>query len=697
MAFSKEMFIDSFVEETREHLTAINNCVISLKEKSKDEQTITEILRHLHTIKGSARMLDFKSIENLSHSIEDVYKSINDDSLKLTNNIILLTHEVTKKIDKIADYIIEERNDKNIDISEYLTVCKQATEGFFFSLESLQGEASEGLSFGDENEELDIKNSFDSISSIRIDISKINQIIQSFDDLIIKQFKLKHQIENLEKRIADDTKPPLKELPRQLKEDLSIAENAVFESQHELFELRMLPLDMILTPLKNEILTDALKVNKEIKIDIPQTSIMMDKIILEQLRIVLLHLIRNSIDHGIEDAETREKAGKTKEGLISVHAVQLSSKILITVKDDGQGIQYSKIREKALKLFTGKKSEIDALSDKDLQQYIFAAGFSTASETTHMSGRGMGLDIVRNSMEKIKGKIKINSEQGKGTSFELTIPLTLATQRGLFVYTGSTKVMIPSHYLQKIITAVNDRIITIQNQTYISNNNKLIPLYYLSSILETEKTKNINSVIIIEYLETQIALVVDSIQQHENVIITPLPKLLKEVKSLQGVVYDENYSIIPILDIPSLMQKMHELVVYDIKKYQTKNRKRSQRILIVEDSPTTRMIEQTIFENSGYQTALASDGIEALDILKEIHIDAIVMDIQMPRMDGKTFLKNLHRMEEYAELPVVILSSAIDVNLKQEMIAYNVSTFIAKSDFERGALLSAVKEILDDK
>lgn len=697
MAFSKEMFIDGFVEETKEHLNTINSCVVSLKEKSKDESIITEILRHLHTIKGSARMLDFQTVENLAHSIEDVYKSVNDDSLELTNNIILLTHEVTKKIEEIADHIIEKRNDENIDIKEYQTVCKQAMEGFFFNLDSLRGITSEGLTFGEDDDDLDIKNSFDNISSIRIDISKINQIIQSFDDLIIKQFKLKHQIEKLEKRIADDTKPPLQELPRQLKEDLSIAENAVFESQHELFELRMLPLDMILIPLKNEIQTDALKVNKDIKIDIPQTSIMLDKIILEQLRIVLLHLIRNSIDHGIEDAETRKKAGKPEEGLISIHAVQLSTRILITVKDDGQGIQYSKIREKALKIFSGKKNEIDSLSDKDLQQYIFAAGFSTASETTHMSGRGMGLDIVRNSMEKIKGKIKINSEQGKGTSFELTIPLTLATQRGLFVYAGSTKVMIPSHYLQEIITAINDRIITIQSQTYISNHNRLIPLYYLSSILETEKTKKINSVIIIEYLETQIALVVDSIQQHENVIITPLPKLLREVKSLQGVVYDENYSIIPILDIPSLMQKMHELVVYDIKKYQTKNKKRSQRILIVEDSPTTSMIEQTIFENSGYLTSIAADGIEALDILKEKHIDAIVMDIQMPRMDGKTFLKNLHRMEEYAQIPVIVLSSAIDMSLKQELDNYNIGSFISKSDFERGALISAVKEILDDK
>ena len=228
---------------------------------------------------------------------------------------------------------------------------------------------------------------------------------------MIKQFRLKHQIELLEKRLANRNSGRIYEIPHQLHEDLAATENAIFETQHQIFALRMLPLEMVLAPLKKEITKEAMNLAKNIIVDIPETTFMLDKVILEQLRTVLLHLVRNCLDHGIEDEETRAALGKNAQGLISIHAKQVSNRIIITVMDAGCGIQYDKIREKAIQLNPNHKSEIEAMPDRELQQYIFLPGFSTSSKATEISGRGIGLDVLRNAMEKIKEKIRTCNEK----------------------------------------------------------------------------------------------------------------------------------------------------------------------------------------------------------------------------------------------------------------------------------------------
>ena len=647
---------------------------------------------------GSSRMMDFLQMEQISHALESVYKAIQESRVDLSTNIIKLSFRISESFEIILSEIKEKGKSEAITDS-ILETCEKAASGFFFDPEkiTLSDEEDEKESDFDEWEQnFTTASSFDEISSVRIDIDRINSIIQEYDNLIIKQFRLKHQIEALEKRLADRNAERIYEIPRQLHEELLSVENYIFETQHQIFALRMLPLEMVLLPLKKEIEKEALALSKNIETDIPATSFMLDKVILEQLRTILLHLVRNSLDHGIEDEATRQKLGKNKKGVISIHATQISNRILITVHDDGSGINYDKIREKAIEMNQGRRDEISAMPDKDLQQYIFMPGFSTSKHATEISGRGIGLDAVRNAMEKIKGKIHITTEANKGTTFELTIPLTLATQRGLFVLSGSTKVMIPSHYIHEVITTSGENIITMQNQHFISLHGKIIPLHYLSSILGTGQQKNIANVIIVEYLETKMAIVVDSIKQNENVIITPLPECLQKIVSLQGVVYDENYSIIPIIDIPFIMQRMRELVSYDTKKYISKNIKKTRTVLIVDDSATTRQIEQAIFEADGYAVETAIDGVDALEKLRKRNVDLVVTDISMPRMDGKTLLSNIRRMENISNIPVIVVSGAYDMYSKKQFMNLGAQAFIVKSDFQRGNLLDTVKELLNE-
>lgn len=696
--FSKDAFVEGFITETGEHLDAINTGIISLKNDPKNKDTLAGILRDLHTIKGTSRMLGFPVIEQVSHGLEDVFKGIREEKYELSDHIVQLTFATSDCIQRALELIKAQGND-TMDVTAFTETYKTASQGLFFSVDPLI-ELNKGVSENEEGAEegsvFGSDESLEKITSIRIDISRINEVIRSIDSLIIRQFRLKHQIEEFEKKLNEEGGKNIREVPKQLKEDLALAESAVFDAQHQILDLRMLPLNIVLTPLRKEIESEALQLQKNVHFDIPDTDFMLDKVVLEQLRDILLHLVRNSLDHGIETAEARAASGKKEQGTISIHTQQVSNYIKIIVSDDGTGIDYEKVREKAMRLYPNQQKEISSMGEKELQQYLFMSGFSTRDQANAMSGRGVGLDVVRISMEKIKGKIHLYSQKGKGTTFELTIPLSLATQQGLFIHAGGMKFMVPSHYIREIVDIESSTLTVMQGQLFLGLHGQLIPAYYLSSILGNDHTDQATSIIVAEYLETQMAIVVDSIEQYENVVVTPLPVLMRGMNALQGVVYDENYAIIPILNIPDTMQKLKGLLSYEIKKYRTKNEKKVYTILIVDDSATTRQIEQTIFESSGYIVETAVDGIDAIEKLKAKHIDAIITDISMPRMDGTILLSNIRRMEEYAGTPVIVVSGAYDPEAKQQFIEAGAQAFIVKSEFQRGNLLQAVKELLGE-
>ncbi len=679
MAFSRESFIQEFVSESKDNLNAINDSIIKLKNNPSDKEFLTSILRNLHTVKGSSRMMAFTTIENISHGLEDVFKGLREEKYTLTDRLVQLTFTTTDIIQSLLNKVAQSQSD-SYDTTKLFEAFSKASEGLFFAVEELKVK---------DNTEKEKESGFEdlnNITSIRISIDKINEIVKAFDDIITKQFRFKQQLEDLH----------IQNFPSQMKEDLQRIEKSILATQHQILNLRMLPLDLILSPLKKQIELEAMKSGKSVVFDIPQTNFMLDKVILSQLQTILLHLVRNSIDHGLETTEERIKAGKEKKGLISIHAEQRSNHLIITESDNGRGINYEKVRQKSKILYPNQADEIEAASEQELQQYIFRTGFSTLSTPTLLSGRGMGLDIVKNAMEMIKGKIHIKSKSGEGTSFELTLPLTLATQEGLFIHSSDMKFMLPADYIAELIDNDTVQKTIIQDQPYINWHNKLVPVYNLSSVFGNQQHQESFQIIIVEYLETNIGITVDSIDKYENLVTIPLPKIMQNMQPLRGVVFDENYSIIPILNVPDIMQRLKRLVSYDIKKYRTKSIKRNYSVLIVDDSNTTRQIEQAIFESAGFIVDTAIDGNDALNKLKAKHIDAVVTDINMPRMDGITLLSNIRLMKQYNNTPVIVVSGAYDPEAKKQFLDAGAQAFIVKSEFQRGNLLQAVKEFLND-
>lgn len=776
MEINKNDFISDYVIEAQENLDGIDNAAISLINIPRDYETLKELLRLLHTLKGSSRMMEFSQIEQIINNLETVFKNFQTNRMEVASSYCYLLLNVNEfirkaihKIEKQSENQLSE--DENVDstvenFDEIMQNINSAAEGKTFSYEfSTQKNQNENLEINAdknadgcettksacfENEtnetnkviEINKTNVTETISeiktfgqtdstekkgekeaknvaekqifaessspvmitdtkTIKIQISQINAILQNYDKLLMRQIKLKKELSELKKKAPKDIQN-FQEF-REIIENIEVLENQSVEIQKQIISLRMLPFDMILQPIKRSIFQEALKMGKNIDFDIPNSEITIDKTILENLPPIIMHLARNALDHGIEGTLEREKIGKPAKGKVSITVEQVSSRIFVTIKDDGRGIDYEKIRQKALQNFPERAKEIQNADEDSLLQFIFMSGFSTKEQVTALSGRGIGLDVVRTEMEKLKGKIRVESKKNQGCTFELSLPNSLATQDGLFIQEGEKSYLVLSHYVKEILTVNKDNFLHLQNGTVINLHNQLIPVYDFDSINENfeeniskngKKSQNEVPVVVLEYLNKKIAIMTDKILHYNTVVIKPLPPILKDFKALQGVVFDENYEIIPVLNIPDVMRRFGTINVYDQKKLEMKKAPKVHSILVVDDSHTTRHIEQIILEAEGYKVSTACDGIEALEKMKMYNFDLVISDVKMPRMDGFVLIHNIRHTEGLKNIPVIFITSVFEADTQEKVISLGANGYIVKSDFERENLVAKVKELL---
>lgn len=690
---------ESYVSEVKELLESSRKDIITLKSTSNDADVMTRLLRNLHTIKGNSRMLGFPTIEKLAHAVEDIYKSVKDGKVQNSDRLVRLVFAVADKIAECVSKIAKTgTDDSNIEL--YLQYCDKLAAGELIDIDAFIAEINRLKNGGlEDDDDEELAENVNDIQSIRIKLSRVNEIITAFDTMITREFHLKHQLDELQKFEEKTDSHELSKIRKQFENDIYALETSIFSVQEQVFDLRMLPISIVLRPLENTIALEAMNLKKKVQCIIPEVDIAIDKVILEELGDILMHLIRNALDHGIESPEERKAAGKSEEGTISITCEREAKYIELKISDDGRGLDYEKISAKAIKLYPERTEEIKNMSERELTQFLFQSGFSTKDKVTELSGRGVGLDVVWSNVEKIKGRIKIESTPGKGTSFILHFPLSLSTLQGLFVSSNKTKYLIPSQHIVDIIYRKKSEYITLQNQSYIKLESQLIPCFSLSSLFDDQKgfvAQDADSILIAEYMEQRIGIIVEQVQQYVSLVVKPLPKSFRNFSILQGIVFDEHYDIVPILHVPDILKKFKSLRGYDIKKYEAATKKRTVRILVVDDSDTTRQIEKSILESAGFVVDTAFDGVDALEKSKAKQYDLILTDRDMPRMTGLVLLDNLRRMEQYKDAPVVVVSADQNPNAVQEFERLRASAIIPKGDFKRGNLINVIKGLVGE-
>ena len=489
---------------------------------------------------------------------------------------------------------------------------------------------------------------------------------------------------------------------KQLQESEIQLNSTTSEIEEMVKNMRILPLSTIFQLFPRMVHNIARDKNKKIDLIINGADITADKTIIEELKIPLMHIIRNSIDHGIEDVETRKIMGKNPVGKIEITASYKDNKVIVDVKDDGRGLDIEKIKNKALEKKLLTKEEISAISDEELTNLIFYPGFSTEDFVTELSGRGLGLDIVNNKISHMQGRIDIYSQLNRGTMVRVVLPATVASKKVFIIEEQHQLWAIESSVIKTILRINSDEIFEKDNRNYYIYNKNAIVIYTLSQILNFENTPRETSKYTLMIIETEsitFGIIVEKLISDQEIVHKKLAPPLYKVKHISGITTLANGEACLILSVSDIIstinsKKIGTKIISKNGILRTKDNFKY-KVLVVDDSHTTRILQKNILSNHGYNVTTATNPANALDKVAVTNFDLIVSDVQMPVMNGFEFIAELRKNPNYEKTPVIIVSSEPKEKHLKEIEEVNISKYIEKNLFRQQELIEYIESILD--
>lgn len=490
-------------------------------------------------------------------------------------------------------------------------------------------------------------------------------------------------------------------LYRTIQED-NAKTNLVIDNLEDMVKnVRVLPLATVFHLFGRMVRDIAQEKNKQIELEVIGSETSTDKKIIEEIKAPLIHIIRNSIDHGIETPEEREAMGKDPTGKIILRAAQADNKVIIEIQDDGRGINVEKIKEKAVQKGFLTPEEIKSMSAEQITNIIFTPGFSTGDEITNISGRGIGLDVVQSKIAQLNGKVRIISELNKGCCVQIELPTTMATLKVFLVKSSDQTFAVPMEVINTVLRKDKKDIMENDGKRVIVYKEKTIPLYDLADILNLPKSKKENTketILIIENSDKRIALAVDKLLGDQEVLHKKLAPPLYKVKNISGIttiVSGETCLILNIADIiNSATSTKIQTICATTKTYPPNS---FYNILLVDDSITTRTLEKNILEKAGFKTQTAQNPIEAFELMQDTSFNLIISDIEMPEMNGLEFLNKLKTDEKYADIPVIMVSSLMNLENKKKSLELGAKKCITKGEFNQDDFLAGISKILHNE
>ncbi len=445
--------------------------------------------------------------------------------------------------------------------------------------------------------------------------------------------------------------------------------------------VRMTPISIITNKLHRTVREVAGNLNKKVKLVVTGEDIELDKLIWEKIADPLMHLLRNAVDHGVESQDLRLSLGKPSVATIKLEASREGNQVVIRIADDGAGLDYAAIQATVRKMRLSDR--VDELSADELSQFIFYPGFSTRQEISEISGRGVGMDVVKENIQNLKGIIRVASEKGQGTKFTIRIPLTLAAVQALLFTVGGQTYAVALNEIGEIIRLDPENILG-PNQDALRINDEVLPLFHMADLLSAEK-RDADSVpsgdypiaLVVETGGRRGTLVIDTLVGQKEIVIKSLGSHLRYVKGVSGATIMGDGSVIPILNLDELLWSQTKM----LKETHTDKElilERPLNIMVVDDSVSIRQVVSRLMEDQGWKVLTAKDGIDALERLSESRPDLIVLDIEMPRMNGYEFLGALKARSGFEEIPVVMLTSRTATKHRDKAKALGAKGFIVK-------------------
>ncbi|MEG4572823.1 hybrid sensor histidine kinase/response regulator [Microcoleus sp. N3A4] len=515
-------------------------------------------------------------------------------------------------------------------------------------------------------------------------------------------------------------------LNNRVEEDTSRLELIAEELGSGIRTLRLLPLSTIFNQFPRAVRDLAKREGKEVELVIEGGENRVDKRILEEMKDPLMHMIRNAIDHGIETAAEREKLGKFPAATLRIKGYHTASNIIIEVADDGQGLNLDRIKQTAVKRNICTSEALAVMTESQIQSLIFDPGFSTRTFVTEVSGRGVGLDVVRTNVEALKGSIQVESVSGKGCKFRLLISTSVATANVLIVAVKNFAYALPIEFVETAKMVAYSDIFPFEGKATILADGQPLSVAYLADILELnnrewlptnrewtqESLRELNrkiegeslnsnspkmSCIVLKVGEERLGLFIDALIEAQDVVIKPQSQLLKRVRNVSGATILGTGEVCMVLNphdlIKSLRQQVSSRGVSGARS-QLESASRKQVILLAEDSIATRTQEKRILEGAGYEVVTAVDGLDAFHKLKTRDFDAVISDVQMPNLDGLALTVKIRQQKEYSELPIILVTSLASDEDRKRGADAGANAYIPKGTFNQDVLVETLKRLV---
>ena len=561
-----------FVAEAKELLAKMEEVLLKMEQGEQNPDFINSIFRSAHTLKGAAAMFSFTELSGFAHEIEnllavfreskasvsktkiavllgsvDCLTNLMDGSVKgnISQETIARKQELIKKLKLNDDSDSKSVQNTPSTLSvQSIPSTPSISKSPIIKEQTIVVDAVDPKNIPNINA-INTETPINIVKNfIKVDASKLDEIINLIGEVVIVQAHLNNLIK--EKQADNEELINTSERTFKLIDDLRVLS----------LQLRMLPVKEIFSKFTRVVRDIAVQKNKQIKLQIDGADTELDKSIIEKINEPLLHLIRNACDHGIDLPEDRVALGKPTCGLVTLQASQENSEVVITTSDDGRGIDLDRVKQKAISV--GLITKDSNLSEQEILACIFEPGFSTSEEVTDLSGRGVGMDVVKKEVEKLHGSIQIKSEKMIGTTISIRLPLTLAIINGLLIKITNFPCVIPMWNVTECIEITSDEYKSIKMNHYMNFRNKILPGIVLSSLLGITTTTESNTAIIVQYADYKVGIIVDYLEGEIQTVIKPMPDLFAGFRWINGTTILGNGEVAVILDMPGLIADVIE-------------------------------------------------------------------------------------------------------------------------------------------
>lgn len=738
--------LTTFRLEAAEHVKNLSSGLIELEKASTPEKQaeITEtVFREAHSLKGAARSVNIAEIEGLCQSMESVFAALKWQELSSSRQLMDVLHLAVDNLNRLLTTIERERtSEEKTEVSTTVELLESVSKGAPLPGRQREPQLLEHTAVEKPTSSETVRIAASRLESILLEAEELlsaklaaNQLASELGELsghltaweaqwarVYPEVRsIRHSLEVRDKYSQGKTDSQAVRLLdfldwnyssiKSLQDGLTKLARIAERDRHSLVGMTdslledmkrvlMLPFSSIVEALPKFVRDLSREQSKDISLVISGEDIEIDRRILDEMKDPLIHLVRNCIDHGIEKSDDRKRKGKPLEGTITVAISQkTSSSVEILISDDGAGINLAEVRKAAVKRGIISAEEADKLIESETMSLLGRSGVSTSSIITDISGRGLGLAIVREKVEKIRGTVSIETHPDGGTALRITLPLTVATFRGVVVRLGERLFVLPTINVERVLRTKREEIRTVENRETIRFNGQVLSLIHLGDILELpreESGKDLQdyvSVLILAYAEKRLAFLVDEMVNEQEVLVKSLGQQLSRVRNILGVSVLATGRMAPVLNVADLMKSAVKVTpsrVAAVKAVEAQKKP----VLVVEDSITARMLLKNILEAAGYYVKTAIDGVDAFTILKSEDFDLVVSDVDMPRMNGFDLTAKIRADRKLAELPVVLVTALESREHRERGVEVGANAYIVKSSFDQSNLLEVVDRLI---